>query len=330
MRDNNENEMDTNAEFETAMDWAAKLVLGTITVAERQQLETWKQGNPARKEYVNEALLAFGSPTTVIAAADIAESETTEATPVVRLAPKSTRKRYLVPSGIAAACLIVGLIFTLLNVGNGASYNTIYSAESADKHLVLEDGSDLTIAKGSRIQVNFSPEKREISLLKGEAFFDVVPDTRRPFIVNSANGHVRVTGTQFNVNNWRKGTSITVVEGAVDWQPKSRSEKISLAKGDRLSVQTGEPGVKTKVALGSYVDWRSGWVTADQMPIAEVASKLTRYSETPIKLGVDIEAELKVTGRFKLSQTDATLSSLAQLYNLKVIRTQDYLLVSRK
>src|SRR5690625_6727137 len=59
-------------------------------------------------------------------------------------------------------------------------------------------------------------ETREV-ILEGEAFFDVVPDPDKPFIVHSENLRTKVLGTSFNIRAFEdeQDIKITVATGKV-------------------------------------------------------------------------------------------------------------------
>jgi ferric-dicitrate binding protein FerR (iron transport regulator) len=54
---------------------------------------------------------------------------------------------------------------------------------------------------------DFSGATREVTL-EGEAFFDVVKQTGRPFIVHTSGIDIRVLGTAFNVKSYPEDDSV--------------------------------------------------------------------------------------------------------------------------
>jgi transmembrane sensor len=101
----------------------------------------------------------------------------------------------------------------------GREYTTL-PGERATIH--LPDGSQLTLAGGStlRISADFGKNSREISL-DGEAFFDVVHDTNRPFRVHIKDAIVEDVGTSFDVRSYSGDPTVIVAvkEGAVTLGP---------------------------------------------------------------------------------------------------------------
>ena len=68
----------------------------------------------------------------------------------------------------------------------------------------------------------------------------------------------------------------------------------------------------------NYQTWRTDWLEADDMPLAYVVAKLNRYTTDKIAIKDNGIAEVQINGRFRLSNTDATLSMIAALLHVDV------------
>lgn len=82
----------------------------------------------------------------------------------------------------------------------------------------LPDGSTVWLNAGSSVTYrnDFAGATREV-VLKGEAYFDVVKNAGKPFIVHAAGIDIRVLGTSFNVKAYRtdKAVETTLISGLV-------------------------------------------------------------------------------------------------------------------
>lgn len=86
----------------------------------------------------------------------------------------------------------------------------IANNEQTIRKVTLRDGSEVTLQPNSEIQFPAAfGENREV-ILKGEAFFHVVRDTKRPFLVYSNEVVTRVLGTSFTVKAYENSKQITV------------------------------------------------------------------------------------------------------------------------
>ena len=93
-------------------------------------------------------------------------------------------------------------------------------------HIRLPDGSTVALRGNSRLDMrsNFEGNTREI-LLEGEAYFDIISDPSRPFIIHTGRIRTTVLGTAFAIKAMPGESliTITVAEG-----------KVKVEDGDRL------------------------------------------------------------------------------------------------
>lgn len=106
---------------------------------------------------------------------------------------------------------------------------------------ILPDGSTVWLNAGSKIfyEKDFSKATREIRL-EGEAFFDVVKEAGRPFIVHTGGIDIKVLGTAFNVKSYPEDKSVetTLLRGLVQVTKagESKSAPILLHPHQKLIV----------------------------------------------------------------------------------------------
>jgi transmembrane sensor len=162
--------------------------------------------------------------------------------------PGSNVKRSLVPAilKVAAAVLLIVVVgfyaFPRLSSSkpsriaeNGRSAETIQTCNKTDKVMVVQlpDSSIVKLQPGSMIRYSSkkSITKREVQLI-GEAFFDVVKDSKRPFYVYGGEVVTKVLGTSFTVKAAKDAESIEV---------SVRTGKVSVYEGTHHSpaVQSG-------------------------------------------------------------------------------------------
>ncbi|HMO62457.1 MAG TPA: FecR family protein [Ferruginibacter sp.] len=149
----------------------------------------------------------------------------------------------------AAAIVIVVSAATLWfingsNKTNGALAalplkNEVSTKNGSKTNLVLPDGTKVWLNAGSRLTYdkNYGNNIRQVQL-EGEGFFDVVHNTEKPFIIQTATIDVKVLGTQFNVKCYPadKTTETSLIRGSVEVNVKSRGEKFLLRPNEKLIV----------------------------------------------------------------------------------------------
>jgi transmembrane sensor len=110
---------------------------------------------------------------------------------------------------------------------------------------VLPDGSQVWLNAGSNLDynnLNSNKGLREVSL-NGEAYFDVVRNAERPFIIHTKKMDIKVLGTSFNVRSYsdEKVTEAALLTGSIEVTLKDRKDqKIVLKPNEKISVANNE------------------------------------------------------------------------------------------
>lgn len=204
------------------------------------------------------------------------------------------------------------------------------SGQGAGRSVALADGSRVDLSGDAELRVRILPWRRDATLVRGEAFFDVHHETDRSFTVHSGSTSVRVLGTAFNVD--RQGPDRTVVEvyrGAVALE-SGRDENLVLRKGqgarvirDGLARPTGFDPI-----AHARPDWQSGWFEAADVPMNVLVAKVQRYTGRPIRFGNAGIAARPVSGRFHVSDPDRVLQAIRAAYGVDIRYDREAILIS--
>jgi len=121
--------------------------------------------------------------------------------------------------------------------------NEIVAKRGTKSKLLLPDGTQVWLNSDSKLIYNssFDDSLREVTL-DGEAYFDVVKDPKRPFIVHTSGINIRVLGTAFNVKSYAQEPTIeaTLVHGLIE------VEKINEPKSSRIILHPNEKLIFSK------------------------------------------------------------------------------------
>lgn len=150
---------------------------------------------------------------------------------------------------VAAACIaVLGLIFFLVFQRSGKvqenkeSNNIIYTKKGAKSNIVLPDGTKIWVNSDTRLTYDkLFGDKERVLYLRGEAFFDVAHDPKRPFIVKTKTIDIRVKGTSFNVRAYDDETNAqaTLLKGQIEvYLKRKNEEKIVLNPNQKIIVRT--------------------------------------------------------------------------------------------
>jgi ferric-dicitrate binding protein FerR (iron transport regulator)/succinate dehydrogenase flavin-adding protein (antitoxin of CptAB toxin-antitoxin module) len=151
---------------------------------------------------------------------------------------------------IATAAVLIGLAVCLPYFKNnfldkGDHYNEIIAKRGTKTKIILPDGSQVWLNSDSKLSygVRFNDTIREVSL-EGEAYFDVIKDKKRPFIVITNALNIRVLGTAFNIKSYAQDATIetTLIRGMIEVRKnnESVSKKIILTPNEKLVYNKSE------------------------------------------------------------------------------------------
>lgn len=193
----------------------------------------------------------------------------------------------------------------------------------------LTDGSSVTLDSDSRIEVAMNDTERRLRLLGGKARVAVVRGGR-PFIVEAGAGEVETEEALFDIGfNRPNRIMVSLVSGTAAMrglaQPAAYyrvSQPLMLGKPMAYTASSFRPYVLSARVIDDR-DWPSGWVEYREISLTALIAEANRYAAHPLKLGDPETGALKVSGRFKLTDTETFVSRTAELFDLAVSRRPD-------
>lgn len=181
------------------------------------------------------------------------------------------------------------------------------------RQLELPDGSRLELNGGTRLGVRFGADQRQVVLEAGEVMFNVAHDSTRPFVVETAQGTVTVTGTRFDVRLDPGQTRVAVEQGAVRVQGASGSlAQLTAGLGSHIGAQ-GQVAEPYPVNAAALTAWRQGKLVFDDATLAEVVAEVSRYRTQPLRVAPGKVAGLRLSSTFNIDDTDALLRALPSI-----------------
>jgi transmembrane sensor len=206
---------------------------------------------------------------------------------------------------------------------------TVYETDVGEqKHVALDDGSQLFLDARTRISVSFSETARTVDMQYGRANFRVVPDPARPFIVEAAEHKIVATRCNFDVRCEDGQVQVVLIHGEADVKPASAPNGGGerLQAGERL-VASNDVEKRDKPDMTHVTAWQTGYEVFDKEDLAQVVEEMNRYSTA--KLAVDPGvAGLKVSGVYRVGDNSAFAHALAKLLPIAVQQSGDTLLLT--
>ncbi|MGV6945864.1 FecR family protein [Sphingobacterium kyonggiense] len=146
----------------------------------------------------------------------------------------------------------------------------------------LPDQSHLTLNPSSKIQVDFASYNkafREVKLIRGDVFFDVAPDSTKPFIVYAEELKTQVKGTSFLISSYPELSKqvVSVYTGRV-MVSNEVGPLAELTKGLQLSLNKETNKVETRnFDIQNQVERDYGKILLKQVSFNELAVQFENY-----------------------------------------------------
>jgi transmembrane sensor len=210
------------------------------------------------------------------------------------------------------------------------TYNESFAAFGTRFTLILSDGTSVCLNSGSSIKYpnKFIGNKRTV-FLKGEAYFDVVSDPQKPFIVETSSVNVKAIGTKFNVSEYAGSdkVEVTLITGKVEVSMTDKSNNISASKLE-INQHFSFNKVNKTITINNedsykYIAWKDGKLVFRNEPLREVVNKISQV------FNVDIEIRGSEIQNYNLRATfqDESLSEILKL--LTISSPVDYIELKR-
>jgi transmembrane sensor len=235
-------------------------------------------------------------------------------------------------AGVALYLLLASGVFpgsggapTQIAGSSGRSAGTFATAAGERRTIRLADGSTVVLNTDTAVEVTYESSRRDVRLLRGQAFFIVTHDAPRPFTVDHDGRSVTAIGTRFEVRALGGATRVILVEGLVRVTAPAagRVQAIDLTAGQQalasasgLEVSTGD--------TASVSDWQRGLVTFRGTRLADAAAELNRYARGKRLLVRDPAlAELRISGAFHTNDLTRFARAAAEIYAARVVESAD-------
>lgn len=231
---------------------------------------------------------------------------------------------------VAALFIVIAgaaiLAYTLFLKGSPVNKVTL-TAQNNVVADTLADGSVVTLNKNSSLTYpeKFKGSNRTVEL-KGEAFFKVAPDKKKPFIIHVNDVTVRVVGTSFNISSGGGNTEVIVETGIV--QVTRKNKVVELKPGEKLTVQMQDTTlVKQKQTDKLYDYYRTREFECDNTPLWKLVDVLNKAYNAQIIIGRKELRNLPLNTTFNNESLDHILEIISITFNISVTETGDKIIL---
>ncbi|MHC1479437.1 FecR family protein [Frateuria aurantia] len=246
-------------------------------------------------------------------------------------------RRWVWMTTAAAVLLAVGsvvpLFYERLNAGESQHFS---SAVGSNEQVLLADHSRVQLGGATTLTARMDGSARVIELQRGEAFFQVQHDSKRPFLVHAGSLSVQATGTAFDVRRVGDRVDVVVTEGRVLVAGRGRflqshaADAIQAEAGQDVRYDPSANGLTIATVDPSKVlAWRGGRLEYVNEPLSGVISDLNRYSKLHLSIADSALAAMDYSGTIELDHFDGWLHGLPYVFPVKVVRASDQVTLVR-
>ena len=336
----NERDRNVDAIIDEASHWLVRLSAPEVPVKERREFVAWLKRSPVHLgEYLKlertwaelgevDANKSF-SVAELLAAEDsnVIELEPTLASPVMPTTERSPRRF----GAAIAACAVfaIAAIFAFQAVVPGR-YSTGVGEQRTIK---LEDGSTIALNTDTAVRVELTEHMRRVSLLRGEALFNVAKDPSRPFRVLSDRAIAQAIGTSFVVRRTAGDTVVTVIEGQVAVAHFDQAnlaataevpaEALRLSAGVRADIVARDIQTSAVANVAAVTSWKSGRLVFEGEALSVVVAEFNRYNRTQIVLQDSHLSAEPLTGVFDADKPQTLVRFLERANVVEPARVED-------
>lgn len=316
-----------------------KYLLKETNDQEESVVRNWIDASPQNSRYYNQLRQIWEASRTFVETSDVDEEKAWQrflqrrgqlVEPAVKR-PSGIVKRMRWLS-VAAALVVVSFAvligYFLLTQQREQLHASVYETTVDVRTDTLADGSIVTL--NSHAAMRFSQgglqSERRVELQRGEVFFSVAPNRKRPFVIQSGQVTVTVLGTAFHVRHTTVNETEVIVEHGLV-RVEGLGKTLELRPGQKVSINTltqrFDEG-KVQDQLHNY--YVSNRFELDNTPLWRVAEVLEAAYGVSIEIERDEIRDLPLTTTFPKGALKANLHIISEALGITVVQRGDQIL----
>ena len=247
--------------------------------------------------------------------------------------------------GALAAGLIVAIAVTLWLLPNRGTQR-FETRHGEQRTWQLPDNTVVRLNSDSAIAVRFNDTRRNVEVTRGQVFFEIAEDEKRPFNVRAGDYLIEDIGTAFDVYRQDNETTVTVVEGRVRvWEEAIPPSAEAIAAGAAPAAAAIAPladleaGAQVRIAKSGAaktlpavnVQKATAWVQEkivfEADAIATVAAEFNRYNRQQIVIDDAAVGAIPISGVFRSYDVQSFVDFLNGLPGVRAEITESRIVV---
>ena len=232
--------------------------------------------------------------------------------PSWRGSERDVRRKRLIWSAVASLVVVAVALAGVLTFRDADKAVRYTTARGEQRTWQLADDTIVHLNSDSSLLVDFTARRRDVSIERGQVYFEVAKDANRPFMVRAGNYTFRDIGTSFDVFRKETGTVISVVEGKVAiWKDEkngllpglsTQKHLEDLTAGDQATITQTKIVERedAKMVQKKAIAWLRQEIVFDGETIAAAANEFNRYNRMQIAVDDTRVAQMPISGVFHM------------------------------
>lgn len=315
---------------EQAARWVASMDRAPLSPDDAGRLEAWLAGDARRRGALLRARAAMLRSEAAIALGPDFDPDAFHASSSDP-PPAQARRRSSRGTLAWAAALVVALAIAM-PLQLTAPGSVAYATERGEMRLVpLGDGSTMTLNTSTRVRVHRGRNPRRVTLLEGEAWFEVAQDADHPLVVEVDGRRLSTPGGAFMVRKLAQApVAIVVSDGRVELSGSPAA--VQANQRALLPVDGGRAafGTVSGDELAREIAWRKGQIAFHGESLAEASAAFARYSGKPVVIADADLAREQVTGLFSANDPAGFARAVTRMFDARMDETTAEIRVTRQ
>jgi ferric-dicitrate binding protein FerR (iron transport regulator) len=324
--------------------WAliAKCRAGECSKEENDELSSWRHLSPENNALFTEAVSIFTDTANALWAAGLEKdkafdgiSKKTEVNDNrSKIKTRKDRRLSLIFRVAASVILLVSISLAYFYYANHTAATVIATTADEIRHISLPDGSVAELNGHTKITYieNFSSGKRAVNL-SGEAFFNITPDSKHPFVIYAGAIKVKVIGTAFNVKAYKEQNNASVVVESGTVRVSSENRSVTITKGETALFNKNNGTLKSyKNNDVNYKSWKTKQIRFVNTSLKDAFTTLENVYDINIDVeNTNIIKNKKINADFNRQSPEFVLKTICETYHLSYIKNgNNYLITGKK
>lgn len=308
-----------------AIEWHQRLKEGALDPDARREFRAWLQTPAHVQELARICLidaLLRGGPRKAASLPSLPKNVVDFEAYVSATLPRAKQlavvaaRRFNARAAMAAA-VVLAVIVTAVGSWVTADQVIVTRQGRWDKQL-LDDGTVVYAGPRTKLRFHFDAHVRSVTLVRGEALFEVAREAERPFVVSTQVGSVQAMGTAFATADVGHAVVVTVAKGKVAVTAgvgAGMQPMLPLSANQQVVLKLSGSSQPVSVNAERELKWIRNWYEYEGEQVGDIITQLNRRHEVKVIVDDPQVTRLRMNAlAFRPSQPEDFVAKINQWY----------------